>query len=139
MDRQQRVLLRDDPPRAWFVIDELSLFREVGSAVIMAGQMSRLREVAAMPTVTVQVLPAVAHCANASNLIIAGDAAYCEHMSGGYVFTDDDTVAELAVRFDTLRSECYRASDTAALLERLEQTWTTGGSRVIRTATAGPA
>jgi transcriptional regulator with XRE-family HTH domain len=139
MDRQRRVLARDDPPEAWFVIDELSLFREVGGAQVMAGQMRRLREVAAMQTVTVQVLPAVAHCANASNLIIAGDAAYCEHMGGGYVFTDDDTIAGLAVRFDALRSECYRASDTAALLERLERTWTTGGSRVIRTATAEPA
>jgi transcriptional regulator with XRE-family HTH domain len=141
MERQHRVLLRDDdPPRAWFVTDELSLLREVGSAAIMAGQVRRLAEVAAMPTVTLQVLPAVAHCANASNLIIAGDAAaYCEHMGGGYVFTDDESIAELAVRFDTLRSESYRASDTVALLERLEKTWTTGGSRVIRTPTAGLA
>jgi transcriptional regulator with XRE-family HTH domain len=139
MDRQRRVLTRDDPPEAWFVIDELSLFREVGSAEVMAGQMRRLREVAAMRTVTVQVLPAVAHCANASAFILADSALYAEHVVSGYVFTDDETVAALAVRFDTLRAECYRASDTTALLERLEETWTTGGSRVIRTAPAATA
>ena len=139
MERQRRVLLRDDPPEAWFVTDELSLYREVGSAEVMAGQMRRLREVAAMRTVTLQMLPAVANCAHASAFIIADGAAYAEHVVAGYVFTDEETVAGLAVRFDTLRAECYRASETAALLERLEETWTTGGSRVIRTATAGSA
>lgn len=139
MELQRRVLLRDDPPSAWFIIDELCLYREVGSAGVMAAQMLRLREVAAMQTVTMQVLPAVAHCANASEFIIADGAAYAEHVAGGYVFTDDETVTALAVRFDTLRGECYRVSDTAALLERLEGTWATGGSRVIRTAPAGPA
>jgi transcriptional regulator with XRE-family HTH domain len=140
MERQQRVLTRADPPEAWFVVDELSLYREVGSAEVMADQMRKLSEVAAMPNVTMQVLPAVAHCAHASAFIIADNAAaYAEHVAGGYVFTDDLTLADLTVRFDTLRSECYRASDTAALLERLEETWRTGGSRVIRTATAGTA
>jgi transcriptional regulator with XRE-family HTH domain len=139
MERQRRVLLRDDPPEAWFLLDELSLFREVGSAEVMAGQLRRLREVAAMRTVTLQVLPAVAHCANASQFILADGAAYAEHVISGYVFTDDETLAALSVRFDTLRGECYRVSDTAALLERLEETWATGASRVIRTATAGPA
>ncbi|MCW2934330.1 MAG: putative transcriptional regulator, family [Actinomycetia bacterium] len=134
MERQRRVLTRD---RAWFIIDELCLYRAVGSAETMAAQLRRLREVAAMPTVTLQVLPAVAHCANASAFIIADGAAYAEHVVGGYVFTDEETVTALALRFDTLRGECYRVSDTAALLERLEGTWTTGGNLVIRTATAG--
>lgn len=119
---------------ARFVIDELSLYREVGSPEIMAAQLRRLREVAAMRTVTVQVLPAVAHCANASAFIVAEDAAYVEHVVAGYVFTDDETVAGLAVRFDTLHGECYRVSSTAPLLERLEEAWAAGASRVIRTA-----
>jgi len=140
MERQRRVLHRDDGlPRAWFVVDELSLYREVRSTEVMASQVRRLREVAALPNITMQVLPAVAHCANASAFIIAGDAAYAEHVVGGYVFTDDDTVETLAARFDTLRGECYRVSDTAALLERLEKTWTTGASPLTRTVTAETA
>jgi hypothetical protein len=139
MDRQRRVLLRDDPPRAWFIVDELSLYREVGSRQVMAAQLNRLREAAAMQTLTLQVLPAVAHCANASEFIIADRAAYAEHVAGGYVFTDDETVAALAVRFDTLRGECYRVSESTALLERLERAWATGGSPPIQTRMAGPA
>jgi hypothetical protein len=36
--------------------------------------------------------------------------------------TDDETVTALAVRFDTLGSESYRASESAALIERLAGT-----------------
>jgi hypothetical protein len=139
MERQQRVLLRDDPPSAWFIIDELCLYREVGSGEVMAGQMRRLREVAAMQRVTVQVLPAVAHCANASEFIIADGATYAEHVVGGYVFTDEETVTALAVRFDTLRGECYRVSESAALLERLGRAWSTGENPPIQTRMAGHA
>jgi len=137
MERQRRLFGRDEPPSAWFIIDELCLYREVGSAAIMAAQVRRLREVAALPTITLQVLPGVEHCANASAFILADNsAAYVEHLVSGYVFTDGDTVTDLAEKFDSLRSECYRASDTAALLEKVEGTWKTGGSRVIRAATA---
>src|SRR6266700_2862126 len=45
MDRQRRVLLRDDPPQAWFIVDEPSLYRRVGSPEVMASQMRRLAEV----------------------------------------------------------------------------------------------
>jgi hypothetical protein len=141
MDRQQRVLLReDDPPTVWFVVDELALYRCVGSAQVMAAQMGRLSGAAAMPCVTLQVLPAVAHCANASEFIITGDAAtYAEHVTGGYVFTDEQTVSGLAVRFDTLRGECYKVSESAALLERMCELWSAGVSPLTLTATAGPA
>ena len=57
MQRQKRVLGRDNPPSAWFLIDELSLYRQVGSAPDMAAQLRHLLDVAAMPKVTVQVLP----------------------------------------------------------------------------------
>jgi transcriptional regulator with XRE-family HTH domain len=140
MERQRRVLLRDDPPRAWFIVDELSLYRCVGSPEVMAGQVARLRDVASMPTVTLQVLPAIAHNANASEFIIADDkAAYAEHVAGGYVFTDEQTVSALALRFDTLRGECYRVSETAALLERMAGAWATGASPLTQTGTVGPA
>jgi hypothetical protein len=75
-----------------------------------------------MPDVTIQVLPAIAHPANAS----------------GFVYTDQ-TVRALLRLFDTLRSESYRASETAALLERTAQTWATGASPLTQTPTAATA
>src|ERR1700724_1112075 len=59
MERQRRVLYRDDPPSAWFVVDELALYRYVGSPEVMADQLRHLADVARLPHVTLQVLPAV--------------------------------------------------------------------------------
>jgi transcriptional regulator with XRE-family HTH domain len=140
MERQRRVLQRDDPPKVVFVVDELALYRLVGSAEVMAAQLRWMLEVAALPKFTVQVLPAVAHNANVSGFIVADDAvAYAEHVVGGYTFTDEQTVASLALRFDTLRGECYRVSESVALLERMAEQWATGVSPLTQTAMAGRA
>jgi len=48
-ERQQRIVYRDDPPHIWFVVDVLSLYREAGSAAIMAEQLHRLVEVGEPP------------------------------------------------------------------------------------------
>jgi AAA+ superfamily predicted ATPase len=139
-ERQRRVLGRDAPPKVCFILDELALYRCVGGPRVMAAQVGRLREVAAMPLVTLQVLPAVAHNANASGFIVADDAAaYAEHVAGGYVFTDEQTVTALSVRFDSLRGECMKVSQSAALLERMADQWATGESPLTLTATAEPA
>jgi transcriptional regulator with XRE-family HTH domain len=139
LERQKRVLYRADPPRAWFIADELSLYREVGGRETMARQMRHLAEAAALPNVTVQVLPAVAHPVNASGFMMADDAAWVEHVAGGFVYTDEGTVAELVLRFDTLRGECRRVSETGQLLERMAQAWETGESLLTPTQTAATA
>jgi transcriptional regulator with XRE-family HTH domain len=117
-ERQRRVLGRDAPPKVVFLVDELALYRCVGSTEVMAAQVRRLCDIAAMPLVTLQVLPAVAHNANASGFIVADDAAaYAEHVAGGYVFTDEQTVTSLALRFDSLRGECMKVSESAVMAE----------------------
>jgi transcriptional regulator with XRE-family HTH domain len=139
MQRQRRVLLRNNPPSACFLVDELSLYRRVGSPEIMAAQLRRLLEVAATARVIVQVLPAVAHPVNASGFLMADNAVWIEHAAGGFTYTDDETVSALSVRFDTLRSESYRASESAALIERLAGTWAAGGNPLTQTPTAATA
>jgi Domain of unknown function (DUF5753) len=138
MARRQRVLMREDPPSAWFVIDEMALYRRVGSSQVMAGQMRYLLEVAAMPKVTLTVMPAVVHPANESGFVIADDAAYTEHVMGVLVFTEPETVGSLATRFDTLRSESYRGSESLALIKKLGELWT-GGRAATAAQTAGTA
>jgi hypothetical protein len=106
----------------------------------MSAQLRHLIEVAAMPKVTVQILPAVQHNANASGLVIADNhAAYAEHVAGGYVFTDEQTVSALAMRFDTLRGECHKVSESTALLGRIEAIWARGASPLTAMATADSA
>jgi transcriptional regulator with XRE-family HTH domain len=141
MDRQRRVLFRrEDPPRVLFVVDEAALYRMVGSPEIMAAQLQHLIDVASLPHVTLQVLPLVAHCANASGIIIAGErAAYAEHQVGGFTYTDEQTVTALALQFDTLRGECHKVSETVALLGRIRDLWATGVNPLIAMVQAATA
>lgn len=87
-------------------------------------QLRHVAEVASLPHVMLQVLPATAHPATASGFLVADDAAYVEHVLGGGVYTDEQTVATLAVLFDTLRDECYRVSESLAIIRTAESLWT---------------
>lgn len=139
MERQHRVLGRDKPPSVTLLVDEAALYRQVGTAEVMAAQLCRLREVAALPAVLMQVMPEVAHASVASGYLIADDAVWCENVITGGTYTDPETVTATARRFDTLRAECYRASESLALIERLESQWTTGVRRPTRPVTGASA
>lgn len=135
MARQQRVLGRQKPPLLALLVDQAALYRLVGSAEIMAGQLRHLRDLAGRPNVVLQVMPEIAHGSVSSGYLIADDAVWSEHVITGGTYTDPETVAATTLRFDSLRGECYRVSESLALLERLEQAWS-GGSHLTR---QGPA
>jgi transcriptional regulator with XRE-family HTH domain len=138
MTRQRRILQRAEPPLSWFIIDEPSLYRLVGSAEVMAAQMRALAETAALPNVTVQILPSVAHPASSSGFIVTDTGAYAEHVAGGYVFTDEETVSLLLRLFNSIHSESYRASESLRMIERRAEAWT-GGSPAFLEPTAATA
>jgi transcriptional regulator with XRE-family HTH domain len=139
MERQRRVLLRDSPARTSFAVDELSLYRRVGSAELMAEQCRHLLEVAAMPHVTMQVLPATAHPANASAFIVTDSAAWCEHVAGGFAYVTEETVNRLVILFDTLRGESFRVSESAAMIRKAGELWASGVNPATQMATAASA
>lgn len=126
MARQQRIVLGENPPDMWLVIDELSLYRMVTSPQVMAAQMTKLTEIARLPHVTMQILPGREHPANASGLVVTENAAYVEHLVGGLVFTEGQTVSSLQRLMSTIQAESYRASDSLARVEGMAATWTTG-------------
>jgi Domain of unknown function (DUF5753) len=105
----------------------------------MAAQLGHLLEVAAAPKVTIQVLPAVAHPVNASGFLMADETVWIEHAAGGFVYSEKELVSGIALRFDSLRAESYRASESLALIGRLEGIWKAGASPLTQTATAGTA
>jgi len=123
MERQQRFWERRPPARAVFIVDEVALYRFVGSAEVMAKQCRHLTEIAELPNVVLQVMPVVAHAVNNSGIMLADTAAWVEHAAAGYVFTDDQTVSSLALRLDTLRAEARTASGSLVLLDRMAETW----------------
>jgi Domain of unknown function (DUF5753)/Domain of unknown function (DUF397) len=56
MERQE-TLTSDNPPRAWFVIDESVLHRLIGSSAVMAKQLEHLETMAEMTNIIIQILP----------------------------------------------------------------------------------
>jgi hypothetical protein len=123
MARQQRVLNRDDAPAARFVVDEAALSRQVGSPATMVDQLNRLLALAAMPRVTVQLLPNTGHAATSAELILTDDAAYTEHLAAGGVYTGD-AFTKLETLFGTIAAECFRQSETESMIREAIERWT---------------
>jgi hypothetical protein len=87
---RQAVLLRDDPPRLWVVLDEGVLTRPVGTQAVMAAQLDRLLTAGRYPWVTIQIMPlsAGAHPGLLGPFVIAGfasgpDIAYLDNALTG--------------------------------------------------------
>lgn len=140
MARQRRILRRAHPPRLSLLVDEAALYRLVGSTVIMAAQLGHLLEVAAWPNVVLQVAPEVAHSSIASEYLIADDAVWAESVIAGGVHVTPEIMADVEGRFDTLRGECMKVSESLALIERQAEAWSTTGEKLpTRRAKAGRA
>jgi transcriptional regulator with XRE-family HTH domain len=137
---RQAMLTRDDPLRAWFLVDEAALRRCVGSPEVMAAQIAHLAGVARLPNVTVQVVANTAHAGLLGGFALTERAAYVETAVAGQVFEDAEIMASLLIRFDTLRNEAFRGSESLALIERMCEEWKATGARAATQApTAGSA
>jgi len=138
--KRQAILTREDPPTAWFLLDESALRRRVGSPEIMAAQIAQLAALARLPNITIQVVPAVAHAGLVGGFSLTESAAYVETAVAGQVFEDAEIIFSLLTRFDTLRNEALRASESQALIERMGEEWKATGARAAtQPTTEGPA
>src|SRR5262245_49514949 len=54
---RQTLLTAPDGPRMHFLVDEAAVRRRVGGRAMMVAQLQRLRELAALPRVTIQIVP----------------------------------------------------------------------------------
>jgi hypothetical protein len=137
MAHQKRLFAREIP--VLFLVDQLSLYRLVGTPEVMAAQMRHLVTVASRPRVTIQVVPAVAVPSASHGITLTNRAAYGETSVSGNVWTDDDTRSGLERVFDTLRSEALPASRSAAMFAETAERWERGESPLTATATADNA
>ena len=132
---RQAVLTRDDPLTAWFLVDEAALRRCVGSPEVMSGQLAHLAGIARLPKVTIQVVPNIAHAGLLGGFAVAENAAYVETAVAGQVFEDAEVIADLLTRFDTLRNEAFRGSESLTLIERMCEEWKATGVKAVTQAT----
>ena len=124
MERQD-LLTGDDPPRLWAIMDEAALHREVGGPAVMRQQFDRLRESAARPHVTVQVIPyaAGAHPGMTGSFIVLEfpdpadpSLVYLESMAGDLFLEDDQELRRYVVMFDHLRAAALRPAESVTLI-----------------------
>jgi transcriptional regulator with XRE-family HTH domain len=131
---RQAILTRDDPSAVWFLVDEAALRRCAGSPEVMAEQLARLSGVARLPNVTIQVVPNIAHGGLLGGFAITERAAYVETAIAGQVFEDNEIITGLLTRFDTLRNEAFRGSESLTLIERMCEEWKATGARAATQA-----
>lgn len=126
--RQERLTSEENPIELVAIIDESALCREVGGPELMRGQLRHLIEMAALPTVTLQVLrfDVGIHSAmdGAFTLLEFPEPEeqpllYQAYVSGALHIEDKDEVRAAKLVFGALRSEALSPADSVALIERL--------------------
>jgi transcriptional regulator with XRE-family HTH domain len=122
---RQRLLTAPDPPVYWAVIDEAVVHRTVGSTEVMRDQMLRLCEMAALPNVTLQVVPfdGGAHSSMEGPYLILGfpeqadpDVVFVDTTTGGVYLEEQSDVQRYTLMFDHLRASALSPDDSVYLV-----------------------
>jgi transcriptional regulator with XRE-family HTH domain len=126
---RQSVLDRDQPPKFWVLIDEQALYREVAPPKVMTLQLGHLADMARRPNVTVQLIPRKgAHVGLSGAFAVAETpettVAYIDHGADAMTTDSPATVALMCSRFDSLRTEAFRGSESLTLIEEAAERWT---------------
>ncbi|MFI9808170.1 Scr1 family TA system antitoxin-like transcriptional regulator [Streptomyces sp. NPDC052301] len=123
---RQRILLREEPPLTWVVLDEAALHRPIGSHQIMREQLAHLLTFLDHKWVRVQVLPFLAgeHASligSFTSLRFDGhpDLVYTEDIISGHMTANPETVKEAALRYAHLQASALSVEDSAALITRV--------------------
>ena len=125
--RQKRLVSEEDPLELIAVIDEAALRRKVGGPEVMRAQLGRLIDMAALPTVTLQVLPldGGTHSAMDGGLALLDfepdeqPLLYHDYVTGALHIEKPAEVDEARLVFDSLCSEALSQAESVQLIERL--------------------
>jgi hypothetical protein len=122
---RQALLTAGNPLYVWAVLDEAVLRRQVGGAATMRAQLNRLREIAALPNVTLQVLPfdAGAHASMGTSFELLH---FPEPSDTAIVYIEDQTTSQYletaadidryTLVFDHLRASALSPERSAAFI-----------------------
>ena len=125
---RQPVLIKDDAPKLWAIMDEAALRRLVGGRDVMRGQAGHLLEARSLPNVTIQVIPygAGAHPGMDGSFVILEfpdpddpSIVYVESAAGGLFLEQDAEIRRYMLMFEHLRAAASGLDATAALLEEI--------------------
>lgn len=124
---RQAVLVKDNKPKFWAIIDEAALRRLVGGRDVMRGQIERLLEARSQPNVTIQVIPfeVGAHSGMDGSFVIldfpADDPSivYIESAAGGLFLEEDAEIRRYILMFEHLRAAALGLDATVDLLSAI--------------------
>jgi len=125
---RQEVHERENPPDMLFVVDEASLRRHVGRGHVMSHQLERLKEFAAEPHISLQLLPFArgAHPGMAGNFILLefadptlDDLVHLESINEITIREDTELIARYLDRFSQLQELALPLDESDALLDQL--------------------
>ena len=126
--KRQDLLVREDAPRIWSVMDEAVLRRPVGGLTAMRAQLRRLLEVTALPQVTLQVVPfdRGGHAGASGSFAILRfeeqylpDVVYMEQLTGAVYLEQRSDVEHYLAVMDQLSSEALTPDATKRFIEQI--------------------
>ncbi len=126
--KRQELLARAGRPRIWSIMDEAVLRRPVGGPAVMRAQLRRLVEVAAMPRVTVQVVPFArgghAGASGSFSVLRFGDqdlpdVIYAEQLTSAVYLEQRPDVEHYLAVMDQLSGEALTPADTTRFIEQV--------------------
>jgi hypothetical protein len=126
--RQQRLTDPDNPLRLHALIDEAALRKMVGGLEVMRRQLRHLLAMAALPNVTVQVLPTDlgAYDAMSGSFTLLSfpdpddlDVLYVPYVTGAVHVENQAELKESRLSFDRLAVKALSPTESAALIGRI--------------------
>jgi transcriptional regulator with XRE-family HTH domain len=124
---RQALLTAPEPLGVWAVLDEAVLRRQIGGTAIMRAQLERLVQVAALPSVTLQVLPfdAGAHASMGTSFELlqfpeAGDTSivYIEDLTSSQYLETAADIERYTLVFNHLRASALSPERSADFITR---------------------
>jgi len=130
--RRQEILIRDQPPVLWVIVDEMVVRRPVGGSDVMREQIDRLVEAAQRPCISVQTISSAvgAHRGLSTGAFIVADfedsptVGYQETACQGQFIDRREDVDVLTECWDTLVREALPWAASQTLLEEAAKSWT---------------
>ncbi|GAB2331045.1 helix-turn-helix domain-containing protein [Streptomyces variabilis] len=125
--RRAQLLLRDDAPQLWAVIDESVLLRVLGDRTVMRDQLDHLARMAQRPNVTLQIVPLNVTNASAPAIPVTylrfggldlPDVVYLEHIRSANFLEDRDETEEYRIVLDRLADEALTPRESVEMLRR---------------------
>jgi transcriptional regulator with XRE-family HTH domain len=124
--QRQEIFNRENPPSAWFIIDESALRRVYGSNAIMAAQLDKLIKNSAHPGIVIQIMPLASEdCSGVDGPMTVFDipdspqVAYTEGCKVGRIIEVPGEVATLVTKFDHLRAMALPRRESSRLLAQI--------------------